>query len=134
MNLQDPVSKHMTKNPICVQQDMDLADAVEMITEYNIRHLPVLDGEKLVGLVSERDMGLIESLLPIEWEKISVAEAMTPKPFAVRADTQLGEVAKGMAVERYGSAVVLDEDDKVIGIFTTVDGMRVLALACGMEL
>jgi len=134
MILQDPVSKHMTKNPVCAQQDSPLADAVTTINEHNIRHLPVLEGERLVGLVSERDMGLIESLLPDDWEAISVAEAMTPAPFCVTADTTIGQVARRMALERIGSAVVIDDNHRPIGIFTTVDAMRVLALAAGEKL
>ena len=133
MPLQVPISKYMTPNPVSVQQDAELGDAVSLINIHNIRHLPVLDGDKLVGLVSERDLGLIESMLPSDWENVSVAEAMTPAPFVVKEDTKLGEVAQRMAIERYGSAVVIDASGRVIGIFTTVDAMRALAHACGME-
>ena len=133
MTLHVPISKYMTPNPVSVQQDAELGDAVTLINTHNIRHLPVLDGDKLVGLVSERDLGLIESMLPSDWEAVSVAEAMTPAPFAVSENTMLGEVAQRMALERYGSAVVLDDEGRVRGIFTTVDAMRALAHACGME-
>lgn len=133
MTLHVPISKYMTPNPVSVQQDAELGDAVTLINTHNIRHLPVLDGDKLVGLVSERDLGLIESMLPSDWEAVSVAEAMTPAPFAVSENTMLGEVAQRMALERYGSAVVLDGEGRVRGIFTTVDAMRALAHACGME-
>lgn len=132
MILQDPVSKHMTKDPVCIQQTGELSEAVTLINKHNIRHLPVLEGERLVGLVSERDLGLIESLLPEDWEAISVAEAMTPSPFSVLGETKIGEVAKRMAIERIGSAVIIDDNHRVVGIFTTVDAMRVLALAAGL--
>jgi len=133
MTLHAPVSKYMSPNPVSIQQDAELGDAVSLINTHNIRHLPVLDGDKLVGLVSERDLGLIESMLPGDWESVSVAEAMTPAPFSVAENTLLGEVAQRMALERFGSAVVVDEDGRVTGIFTTVDAMRALAEACGMK-
>ena len=133
MTLHAPVSKYMSPNPVSIQQDAELGDAVTLINTHNIRHLPVLDGDKLVGLVSERDLGLIESMLPGDWESVSVAEAMTPAPFSVSENTLLGEVAQRMALERFGSAVIIDEDGRVTGIFTTVDAMRALAEACGMK-
>ena len=133
MTLHAPVSKYMSPNPVSIQQDAELGEAVTLINTHNIRHLPVLDGDKLVGLVSERDLGLIESMLPGDWESVSVAEAMTPAPFSVSENTLLGEVAQRMALERFGSAVIIDEDGRVTGIFTTVDAMRALAEACGMK-
>jgi acetoin utilization protein AcuB len=51
---------------------------------------------------------------------------MTQAPWTVTAQTPLVDVATHMAEEKLGSAVVL-ENDKVVGVFTTTDGMRALA-------
>jgi acetoin utilization protein AcuB len=117
----------MSKAPIAVQIGNDLAFAIERMQEHQIRHLPVLDGEQLAGIVSERDLAVVESLVPNEWESISVAEAMTPHPYTVSGDTPVREVARVMADNRYGCAIVVDEHGTVCGLFTTTDALRLLA-------
>ena len=121
------VGAHMTPAPVCVQLDADLSDAVDLMEQHNIRHLPVMDGETLTGVVTDRDLAMIESLLPEEWETICVAEAMTPEPYTVQPDAALWEVAKHMAREKFGCAVITDERGAVVGLFTTSDALRVLA-------
>jgi CBS domain-containing protein len=86
-----------------------------------------MDGESLTGVVTDRDLAMIESLLPEEWERICVAEAMTPEPYTVQPDAALWEVAKHMAREKFGCAVITDERGAVVGLFTTTDALRVLA-------
>jgi acetoin utilization protein AcuB len=117
----------MTVTPVRISLDADLEQAVKLMQEHGIRHLPVMDGEDLTGVVTDRDMSIIESLLPDEWEQICVAEAMTPEPFTVTPDAPLWEVAKHMAREKFGCAVVTDERGQVVGVFTTTDALRVLA-------
>ena len=121
------VGDHMTVTPVRISLDADLEQAVKLMHEHGIRHLPVMDGDDLTGVVTDRDMSMIESLLPDEWEQICVAEAMTPEPFTVPPDAPLWEVAKHLAREKFGCAVVTDERGQVVGVFTTTDALRVLA-------
>lgn len=121
------VGEHMTPAPVCVQLDADLSEAVDLMERHHIRHLPVMDGDTLTGVVTDRDLAMIESLLPEEWESICVAEAMTPEPYTVQPDAALWEVAKHMAREKFGCAVITDEGGAVVGLFTTTDALRVLA-------
>jgi len=120
------IASYMTRVPIQIQIDDDLERASQLMEQHAIRHLPVLDGRQLAGVVSDRDLSMIETLLPTEWERIRVSEAMTPEPFAVGPDTGLWEVARTMAREKYGCAIVVENDD-VVGVFTTVDALRALA-------
>ena len=121
------VGEHMTATPVCVQLDADLSEAVDLMQRHRIRHLPVMDGDTLTGVVTDRDLAMIESLLPEEWERICVAEAMTPEPYTVQPDAALWEVAKHMAREKFGCAVITDDRGAVVGLFTTTDALRVLA-------
>lgn len=116
----------MTPSPHTINEERTLADAHEQMRTFNIRHLPVLVGGKLVGLLSERDLALVETFRDVKPEAVKVSEAMAPDPYVVGRDTPLAEVARGMAEHKMGSAVVRD-GDKVVGIFTTVDACRVLA-------
>jgi CBS domain-containing protein len=72
------------------------------------------------------------SLVPDAWEMIPVAEAMTPQPYTVSADTQVVRVARAMADHHYGAVLITSETGALLGVFTTTDAMGVLA-ACGAD-
>lgn len=124
------VGDHMTPTPLTIELDSDLGAAADLMQNHNIRHLPVLDAGELVGVLSDRDLGLIEMLVPARWQEISVAEAMSPEPYAVPLDAPLWEVARHMGREKFGCAVVVD-GGSVVGVFTTVDALRLLARVAG---
>jgi acetoin utilization protein AcuB len=121
------VDRFMTHAPHTIGEDQPLRVAHEMMRLYGIRHLPVLQGGKLVGMLSQRDLFFIETLSAIDPEKVPVSDAMTTDTYAIGPRATLRKVAAEMADHRYGSAVVIDHD-RVIGILTTVDGMRALSL------
>lgn len=92
--------------------------------EHHIRHLPVLEAGKLVG--SERDAYLFERLADLDTD-ITVEDAMNVDVYAVHRDDAVDGIVETMAEHKYGSVVVMDRRGDVEGIFTTVDGMQVLA-------
>jgi acetoin utilization protein AcuB len=122
----------MTASPIVIQQDRPLTEAIALMQEHNVRHLPVVEGQAPIGILSERDVAMAGSLVPNAWELIPVAEAMTPNPYSVSADTQIVKVARAMAEHHYGAVLVTSETGALLGVFTTTDAMAVLA-ACGAE-
>jgi acetoin utilization protein AcuB len=93
---------------------------------HKIRHLPVLEGGRLVGIVTERDLHLIETLRDVDPAQVAVEEAMSEHVYAVEPDAPLDAVATTLSEHKYGSAVVL-QNGKVVGIFTTNDACRALA-------
>jgi acetoin utilization protein AcuB len=120
------IQKFMTTVPLCINRTDTVAAAHKMMRDHDIRHLPVVDGEKLVGIVSQRDLQLIETLKDVDAEKVSVDDAMTTNPYTVSPDAELDEVVAEMAEQKYGSALVV-QNHKVVGVFTTVDAMRALS-------
>jgi acetoin utilization protein AcuB len=120
------VCDYMTKSPHSVGKDQTLAVAHRMMREHHIRHLPVLEGGRLIGVVTLRDLHVIETLHDVVPDEVTVEEAMNTTVYSVRPDTPLADVCAQMAATKYGSAVVLD-GSKVIGILTTVDVCRTLA-------
>jgi acetoin utilization protein AcuB len=105
---------------------LPLTQAKKVMDKHGIRHLPVLEGGKLVGLISDRDVQMISSLSQVDFSDVTVEEAMSQAVYTVGPGTSLLSAAKEMARRKLGSVVVTD-GGKVVGVFTTTDGMRVLA-------
>lgn len=120
------IQKYMTTSPHSLGLEQTLAKAHAVMREHNIRHLPVLHGQKLMGIVTERDLRLVESLKDVDPTKVTVEDAMSTVVYSVPPDAPLDEVVSTMAEHKYGSAVVM-QNGKVVGIFTTVDVCRTLA-------
>lgn len=115
----------MTPSPHSIGRDRLLSEAHALMREHRIRHLPVLQGGKLIGLVSQRDLHLIETLRDVDPEKVTVEEAMSQEPYAVRPDASLEKVAAEMWAKKLGSAIVVEERS-VVGVFTTIDALGAL--------
>src|SRR5262245_49208102 len=124
---QQPISLYMSHAPVCVPLDLELIAAVELMARQSIRHLPVLAGEEVGGVVPYSVLTAAQSLFRKDWKRFPVAKAMSPDPYCVGADTPLCEVAQMMAEHKYGCTLVLDPGGKIIGLFSTVDALRVLA-------
>ena len=114
------VQKYMTTSPHTVGSDQTLAFAHKLLKEHQIRHLPVLKGGELVGMITERDLALVETLKDVDPSIINVEDAMSPGVYTVSPDAPIDEVCNEMASKKYGSAVIV-QNHKVVGIFTTVD-------------
>ena len=120
------IQKYMTTTPHTIGSDQTIAKASALMSEHRIRHLPVLRGGHLLGVLSDRDIKLIESFPGVDASKLQVEEAMTEQPYTVAPDMPLDEVVSTMAEKKYGSAVIV-QNHKVVGIFTTVDACQALA-------
>jgi acetoin utilization protein AcuB len=119
------IAERMTKTPHPIGVEQSLKTAHDLMRANHIRHLPVLHGGKLIGVVSERDLHLVETLHDVDPARIRVEEAMSQDVYAVPPSTPLREVVEEMATRKLGSAVVID-GTKVVGIFTTVDALETL--------
>ena len=117
------VREHMTESPHSIGYDQPCSQAAASLKKNGIRHLPVLRGGALVGIVSDRDLFMLESLEDVDTTKLGVEEAMSQEVYAVAPETPLGEVLTTMAQKKFGSAVVM-EGPRVVGIYTTVDVCR----------
>jgi len=124
--LMPPVSRYMTPAPRTIPPTMTLADAHRLMDDHHVRHLPVVDGAELRGIVSERDLHVLELAGNIDPAKTSVDAAMIKRPFVVTGDTALDEVVDIMGEHKYSSVVILGHAG-IEGIFTAVDACRVLA-------
>jgi acetoin utilization protein AcuB len=118
-----PVEYYMTRGVHAVRSSESLRTAHEVMRSYQIRHLPVIDNGLVVGVVSLRDLILVEGLPGVDACQLKVADAMTHLPYVVSPDTDVREVMKEMQRRRLGSAIVV-KHGALVGIFTTVDALR----------
>jgi acetoin utilization protein AcuB len=91
----------------------------------HVRHLPVLEGGVVAGMISQRDIGLLETNEPKLLTDISVEEAMSGEPYIVGPDVPLHSVIATMHAHKIGSAIVV-EQGTVLGVFTTTDAIALL--------
>ena len=119
----------MSREPAIVGPNDTLRVAIDRMRTRNCRRLPVVDGDRLVGIVSDRDVRLAlnspfimrerredEALL----DRVLVAECMTPNPVCLTADTPVVEAARLMRDRKFGGLPVV-EGERLIGIVTETD-------------
>jgi len=117
-----PIKAVMTPFPWHVHLDDRLRHAREMMREHGIRHLPVTDGGELVGIVTDRDIGLVENATrePVERESLRVRDACVPDAYVVDLSAPLDRVLREMAERHVDSALVV-KSGRLAGIFTSTD-------------
>jgi acetoin utilization protein AcuB len=118
----------MTPFPYHVEAEDPLEQAARLMKEHGIRHLPVERNERLVGIVSDRDLRLAESASPEAATRgeLRVEDAMMSAPYTVDLETPLDYVALEMARRHIGSALVT-RHGRLAGIFTATDACNALA-------
>lgn len=128
------VRDFMTPAPQVIAADLTLSEARDRMFQLNARHLPVVQNDALVGILSQRDIALVESVGG-DRDVLTVEQAMSPQPFSCGPDAHLHAVAAEMAEHKYGAAVVVEAEhpSKVVGLFTTTDALRALAKLHGHD-
>ena len=120
------VQKHMTRLPRDIERIGTVSDAKKMMDDYGIRHVPVMSGLQLKGIISQRDILAASIRLGKAVDGKSVDEICVQDVLTVSPLTPIDQVAQKMLERRVGSAVVVD-GGYVVGMFTSVDALKTLA-------
>lgn len=126
------IRKYMSTEPFTLQAAVHLDACQKLMTDKHIRHVPVVEGDKVVGLISDGDLHRFQSLNGVDPTKTELRAVMTQRPFTVSPDAPVDEVVREMAGKKYGSAVVVD-NGHVVGMFTAVDAMSAFAELLGQR-
>ena len=118
------IEKYMTEFPHTIGDDLSLKTAQDLMQKYHCRHLPVQHAGKLVGVISDRDLKLALSFGDLNEMKVN--EIMIEDPYAVSLKTPFSEVLSQMVAQKIGCAIITNDAEKVIGIFTATDGLKFL--------
>jgi acetoin utilization protein AcuB len=116
----------MTRDPATVSDDCSIQTALGRMRGAQIRHLLVLDHDRLVGIVSSRDLGrlaLAGSSSGKEHEPVS--RIMTENPVTIAPETPVTVAARLLLESRIGALPVRD-DTEIVGIFTISDALEAL--------
>jgi acetoin utilization protein AcuB len=123
------VKDWMTRDPVTVTEATPLAEAYRIFHEYEIRHLPVVRGGRLVGIISNRDISrvLLQRLGEGSVDELgTVGDAMITKVLTASPDEDVATAALRMHDAKIGALPVIDEQRNVVGILTTQDLLEIL--------
>ena len=120
------VGKRMTRNPKTVSPDDPLSVAAGILREHRFHHLPVVEGGRLVGILSDTDLRNASfTAIPTEREggpagDRPVREAMRTEVWSVTPDDSVEDALLILTRERFGALPVLS-GDRLVGIITRAD-------------
>lgn len=116
------VDEFTTVEPISISHTDNVLNAGRIMNEKGIRHLPILENGVAIGIISKRDITAQDPNKDLA--HLSVTEIMTEDPFTVRSTDLLKDVVFEMSSRKIGSALVNDENNKLYGIFTSIDALN----------
>lgn len=116
----------MSTNPHSVGANQSLKAAADLMDRYHIRHLPVLEGGNIVGIITDRDIKFALSLKNLNPEETLVNDITQEEVYIANPFSRLEEVVEHMAERKLGSAVIMD-NGKLVGMFTAVDALIALS-------
>lgn len=121
----------MTEDPRIIRAGASVADAMEVLEQLDIRHLPVTDDDgNLIGMLSDRDLrpllGERDEEDPVRRARTLVSDLMTGNVVSVTTDTEIGEIIELMLDNKIGAVPVVDGEGHVVGIVSYVDILRTL--------
>ena len=127
----------MTTDVMTLPHDATVAEAIAALTELEVRHVPLVKDGRLVAVLSDRDLRQVDGLIAVgvgqKKRETNVLDAQVSQligatPITCSPDASADDVIDILVGERIGAVVVVDDDQRVLGIVSTID---VLAAAHG---
>jgi len=134
MKKKEPISKIMTKDVVTLTLDDSLFEAERLFKKHHIRHIPVVDDDRIIGMLSLTDLLRIsfadsysdtESMDTAIYNMLSVSQVMANSPVKVSSDSSIKNVASLLASKEFHALPVVD-DERLVGIITTTDLLNYL--------
>ena len=125
------VSDWMTAEPFTMSPGTTVAEARRLMEAGGFRHLPVVDGNRLIGIISDRDVGIGDAQLRAATQVDGVEDllgddrpaesVMSAGPHVIGIDAEVTDAARLLVSRRISALPVVDADRAVVGIITSVD-------------
>lgn len=135
MKKREPISKIMTKSVITANINDSLHEVKHQLSKHKIRHIPILRGKDLVGILSHNDImrlsfGTVfdgqEDADDAIFDMLTIPQVMAHNPRTVLESDTIQDVAQVFAAEHFHALPVLDQDGILVGIVTTTDVIKYL--------
>ncbi|REG89978.1 CBS domain-containing protein [Winogradskyella sediminis] len=130
MNTREPVASIMSTNIITLNKTDELETAEHLFKKHKIRHIPVVEADRIMGILSYTDLlrisfadAIDESETEIEtlvYNMFTIEQVMANNVTTVSSNTSIKEVAKILSEKEFHAIPVVDEDH-LVGIVTTTD-------------
>jgi CBS domain-containing protein len=135
MKKNEPVNHIMTKNVHTAQLEDKLLDVYELVRKHHIRHVPIVHGNQLVGIISKTDLNRLtfsgmfageEDADEAVFDMLNIGQVMSHKPRVVKSTDTIKKVAEILSTEEFHALPVVDAKDesKLVGIVTTTDVIK----------
>lgn len=116
---------YVISNLSFIDPESTVYDAYEKMKRDQIHHIPVVKDGEAVGIISDRDLQFIT--LMGNSNEIYCKDIMTKDPVIVSTQTPINDVANMMVDKKINSVLINNSEDKVVGIFTSTDALKLLA-------
>ncbi len=135
------VENRMSKSPLTIKRDDSFQTALNLLRQGGVRHLPVLEGRKLVGIVTDRDLRQASpspatslSIYEIKYllNKIAVEDLMVKDVITVPPTATIESAAKLLCEHKIGALPVVNEKGELLGIITETDILETFVEATGL--
>ena len=117
------VHTHMTTDVVTLGPDSTLGEAREILLRKHIHHLPILDGKKLVGMLTSWDLFKLGKSAE-DYHNMKVREVMTTKVATLDPDQHLGAVAEVLTKHLFHAVPIVNDMHELLGIVTSTDIVR----------
>lgn len=121
--MNETVQSHMTKDVVTLNPDNTLGEARDIMLNKHIHHIPILDGKRLVGMVTSWDMFKLGKSAE-EYSTMKVSEVMTRKVATLDPGQHLGAVADVLTRHLFHAVPIVNDDHELLGIVTSTDIIR----------
>ena len=115
------VREVMTDRPRCVTLETPISEVAELMESEDIGSLPVLEGEQLAGMVTDRDIVIRAIAKGKDPRGMPVREVASREPVTVYAEDDLSNALKKMAIEQVRRLPVVDDDNRLVGVLSQAD-------------
>lgn len=119
----------MTRTVVYLHTDDDLRDAHDLMMEFDFRHMPVLEGSQVVGMLSDRDVLLCAELTTegLDVPALPVHQVMATDVITCQPDATVAQVASVMLRHKIDGIPITDQEGSLLGLITSSDLLELLA-------
>lgn len=121
--MNEPISSIMTQKVVTVRPSDSLTAVRKILFEKHLHHLPVVEGRKLVGIITSYDLVKLGKCHD-EYDGISVKDVMTQKVATLGPNNKIGAAAQVFLENLFHGLPIVNDDHDLVGIITTHDVLK----------